>query len=145
MPGSQPQLRRRLDLRHHRHPHRRRDRRRRARRGSDLRDAVGGDRDHDGAARARGQTEIQLEAGEDPVELEVEDLDEILDLAEPRPYSQAARHALASTRCSPACQSAALEQLIDRMGLVELADRQILFRQGDPGEPSTCRRGRRGS
>ncbi len=78
--------------------------------------------------------EMQLEPTEDPVELAVEDLEEIPDLAEPRAYSASARKALASTPLFAGLPPAALERLIDRMGLVELADGDVLFRQGDPGD-----------
>lgn len=81
-----------------------------------------------------GGPELQLEPTEDPVELAVEDLEEIPDLAEPRAYSASARKALASTPLFAGLPPAALERLIDRMGLIELADGDVLFRQGDPGD-----------
>jgi cAMP-dependent protein kinase regulator len=82
-----------------------------------------------------GSPEMAMDgATEDPVELAVEDLEEIPDLAEPRPYSAAARKALGQTPLFAALPPAALEDLIDRMSLVELTDGQVLFRQGDPGD-----------
>ncbi len=75
--------------------------------------------------------EMLLEATEDPVELAVEDLE---DLAEPRAYSAAAHRALAATPLFAGLPSAALEQLIDRLALIELEAGQVLFRQGDPGD-----------
>ncbi len=75
--------------------------------------------------------ELVLEAAEDPVELDVEDLE---DLAEPRPYSAAARRALETTPLFAGLPSAALEQLIERLSLVELQAGEVLFRQGDPGD-----------
>jgi cAMP-dependent protein kinase regulator len=75
--------------------------------------------------------ELQLDAGEDPVELAVEDLE---DLAEPRPYSAAARRALENTPLFAGLPVGALEQLIERLGLVDLEAGQVLFRQGDSGD-----------
>lgn len=75
--------------------------------------------------------ELVMEAAEDPVELDVEDLE---DLAEPRPYSAAARRALETTPLFAGLPSAALEQLIERLSLVELQAGEVLFRQGDPGD-----------
>lgn len=75
--------------------------------------------------------ELQMESTDEPVELAVEDLE---DLAEPRPYSAAARRALETTPLFAGLPSAALEQLIDRLGLVELQAGQVLFRQGDTGD-----------
>lgn len=81
-----------------------------------------------------GGPELQLDPTEDPVELAVEDLEEIPDLAEPRAYSAAARRALTATPLFAGMPPAAMEQLIDRLALVELGDGEVLFRQGDPGE-----------
>ena len=78
--------------------------------------------------------ELMLEPTEEPVELAIEDLEAIPDLAEPRAYSAGARRALASTPLFAALPAAALEVLIDRMTLVELAAGEVLFRQGDPGD-----------
>lgn len=78
--------------------------------------------------------EVQLEPTEEPVELAVEDLEEVPDLAEPRAYSAAAQRALMATPLFAGLPPAALEHVIDRMALVELADGDVLFRQGDPGD-----------
>jgi CRP-like cAMP-binding protein len=75
--------------------------------------------------------ELQMESSEEPVELAVDDLE---DLAVPRPYSLAARRALESTPLFAGLPAGALEQLIDRLGLVELQPGQVLFRQGDSGD-----------
>ncbi|MBZ0231261.1 MAG: cyclic nucleotide-binding domain-containing protein [Deltaproteobacteria bacterium] len=75
--------------------------------------------------------ELQMESADEPVELDVDDLE---DLAEPRPYSVAARRALETTPLFAGLPSAALEQLIERLGLVELTAGQVLFRQGDAGD-----------
>jgi cAMP-dependent protein kinase regulator len=75
--------------------------------------------------------ELQMETSEEPVELAVDDLE---DLAEPREYSQAARRALETTPLFAGLPSAALEQLIEQLALVELDAGQILFRQGDKGD-----------
>lgn len=78
-----------------------------------------------------GDLELSIEPAEEPVELAVEDLE---DLAEPRPYSAAAQRALEATPLFAGLPAAALEQLIDHLGLVELEVGDILFQQGDPGD-----------
>jgi len=75
--------------------------------------------------------EMMMESTEEPVELAVEDLE---DLAEPRPYSAAAQRALESTPLFAGLPAAALEQLIERLNLVELGAGEVLFRQGDSGD-----------
>lgn len=71
--------------------------------------------------------------GEDPEELSVEDLEEVGETAPRGPYTATARRALAATPLFSSLPAAALEQLIDRIHLVDLEAGQILFRQGDPG------------
>ena len=70
----------------------------------------------------------------EPEELSVEDLEEVLDLAEPRAYSAAARKALAATPLFAGLPGPALEQLIEQLALVEIPAGDTLFRQGDPGD-----------
>ena len=70
--------------------------------------------------------------GEDPQELSVEDLEEVGE-GGIRPYSATARRALAATPLFSSLPAAALEQLIDRIQLVDLEPGQVLFRQGDAG------------
>ncbi|HVV83638.1 MAG TPA: cyclic nucleotide-binding domain-containing protein [Kofleriaceae bacterium] len=72
--------------------------------------------------------------GEDPHELSVEDLEEVSDPALRGPYTATARRALASTPLFSSLPAAALEQLIERIQLVDLEPGQVLFHQGDPGD-----------
>ncbi|HVK76806.1 MAG TPA: cyclic nucleotide-binding domain-containing protein [Kofleriaceae bacterium] len=77
---------------------------------------------------------IPLPPDVEPEELSVEDLEEVLDLAEPRAYSAAARKALAATPLFAGLPGPALEQLIEQLALVEIPAGDTLFRQGDPGD-----------
>ena len=98
------------------------------------------------APRAPSQSELD-EVEEDPVvdasvelddsaldsqELSVEDLEEAGDGGR-GPYSATARQALAATPLFADLPAAALEQLIDRIHLVDLDPGQVLFRQGEAG------------
>ena len=98
------------------------------------------------APRAPSQSELD-EIEDDPVvdasvelddsaldshELSVEDLEEAGDGVH-GPYSATARQALAATPLFADLPAAALEQLIDRIHLVDLDPGQILFRQGEAG------------
>jgi len=76
---------------------------------------------------------IEVEVAGDPEELSLDDLEEVPLLAEPRPYSAAARRALSATPLFASLAPGALESLIDRLTLVDLIPGEVLFRQGDPG------------
>ncbi|MBK9031712.1 MAG: cyclic nucleotide-binding domain-containing protein [Myxococcales bacterium] len=76
---------------------------------------------------------IEIEHGDDPEELSIDDLEEVPLLAEPKAYSESARKALAATPLFASLSSAALESLIERLALVDLVDGDTLFRQGDAG------------
>lgn len=84
-----------------------------------------GDRDSD--------VGIEIEPGDDPEELSIDDLEEVPLLAEPKPYSESARKALAATPLFASLSGAALESLIERLALVDLVPGDVLFRQGDAG------------
>lgn len=78
---------------------------------------------------------VELDDGDDvvPQDISVEDLEEVGDSGPRGPYSATARRALAATPLFSSLPAAALEQLIDRIHLVDLDPGQVLFRQGDPG------------
>ena len=76
---------------------------------------------------------IEIEPGDDPEELSIDDLEEVPLLAEPKPYSESARVALAATPLFASLSGAALESLIERLALVDLVEGDVLFRQGDAG------------
>lgn len=77
---------------------------------------------------------IEIAPDESPEELSLDDLEEVPLLAEPKPYSEAARQALASTPLFASLSAAALESMIERLALVDLVEGDVLFRQGDPGD-----------
>jgi cAMP-dependent protein kinase regulator len=92
---------------------------------------------------------VEIEEADDPVasveiadadddaadrhELSVEDLEEVGDRGMHGPISATARRALAATPLFSSLPAAALEELIDRIQLVDLAAGEVLFRQGDAG------------
>jgi len=76
---------------------------------------------------------IEIEPGDDPEELSIDDLEEVPLLAEPKAYSEAARRALAATPLFASLSGAALESLIEQLVLVDLVEGDVLFRQGDAG------------
>ncbi|MEZ4404304.1 MAG: cyclic nucleotide-binding domain-containing protein [Kofleriaceae bacterium] len=80
-----------------------------------------------------GDAEIEIDDGDDPEELSIEDLEEVPLLAEPKAYSASARRALAATPLFASLAPAALETLIERLALVDLIEGDVLFRQGDLG------------
>lgn len=77
---------------------------------------------------------IEIEPADDPEELSIDDLEEVPLLAEPKPYSESARRALAATPLFASLQPAALESLIDHLALVDLVPGDALFREGDSGD-----------
>ncbi len=80
-----------------------------------------------------GEAGVEVEVAGEPEELSLDDLEEVPLLAEPRPYSAAARRALSATPLFASLAPGALESLIDRLTLVDLIPGEVLFRQGDPG------------
>lgn len=78
---------------------------------------------------------VELDDGDDvvPQDISVEDLEEVGDHGLRGPYSATARRALAATPLFSSLPAAALEQLIDRIHLVDLDPGHVLFRQGDAG------------
>jgi|JI10StandDraft_1071094.scaffolds.fasta_scaffold03238_5 cAMP-dependent protein kinase regulator len=76
---------------------------------------------------------IEISHDEPPEELSLDDLEEVPLLAEPKPYSAAARKALTATPLFASLSGAALESMIDHLALVDLVAGDTLFRQGDAG------------
>ena len=72
-------------------------------------------------------------AGEEPTELELEDLEEI-PLPEPRVLGAAAAGTLAQTPLFAGLSRDALESLVAELELVRLARGETLFYEGDPGD-----------
>jgi len=78
---------------------------------------------------------IEVEAAEldDISELDLEDIEEI-PLPAPRALGQAAAEALAATPLFSGLSQEALESLVEELQLIQLADKEVLFHEGDPGD-----------
>ena len=79
---------------------------------------------------------VELDEGDDGDDLHdvsIEDLEEVGDRSIHGPIPATARRALAATPLFSSLPAAALEELIDRIQLVDLEAGEVLFHQGDPG------------
>ena len=78
---------------------------------------------------------IELESSEldDIAELDLEDIEEI-PLPAPRILGHVAAEALAATPLFSGLSQEALESLVAELQLIQLADGEVLFHEGDPGD-----------
>jgi CRP-like cAMP-binding protein len=82
---------------------------------------------------APGNGEMEVQELDDVTELELEEVEEI-PLPEPRLVGVAAAQALASTPLFAGLSQEALESLVQQLTLVHLAENEVLFHEGDPGD-----------